>query len=316
MWIRKGMIPAVVAMGLQVAACGGEERPAGGAVSTEVRDEPAVRSDLLVTGEWLQENVGSPEIVLIHVGADEGEFRTSALPGARFVPISALNREREGIPNMLPDREELARTFADAGISSGSHVVVYGSPLAAARAFVALEHLGHTRVSLLDGGAGAWTGARGAAAGGPAPAAGEELRAAAGDGPIVDAAWVADRLGDAGVALLDARPAPQYTGEEAGDRVPRPGHIPGAHNLFWEELLVSTSDPRLRDEAELRALFRERGASPDRTVVTYCRTGMQASFAYFVARYLGYDARMYDGSFVDWSPRTELPVVTGSQPGA
>jgi thiosulfate/3-mercaptopyruvate sulfurtransferase len=42
---------------------------------------------------------------------------------------------------------------------------------------------------------------------------------------------------------------------------------------------------------------------------------MQASFAYFVARYLGYDTRMYDGSFVDWSPRQELPVEQGSGRG-
>lgn len=33
------------------------------------------------------------------------------------------------------------------------------------------------------------------------------------------------------------------------------------------------------------------------------------------ARYLGYDAQMYDGSFVDWSPREELPVTRGPAAG-
>ena len=47
---------------------------------------------------------------------------------------------------------------------------------------------------------------------------------------------------------------------------------------------------------------------PGDTVVAYCRTGMQASFAYFVARYLGYETRMYDASFMDWSRRAELPA--------
>ena len=38
-----------------------------------------------------------------------------------------------------------------------------------------------------------------------------------------------------------------------------------------------------------------------RTVVTYCQTGMQASFDYFVARYVGYpDVRLYDGSMAEW----------------
>ncbi len=44
--------------------------------------------------------------------------------------------------------------------------------------------------------------------------------------------------------------------------------------------------------------------------------GMRASVTYFVARHLGYDARMYDGSIVDWTPAQaargdgEVPAVT------
>jgi 3-mercaptopyruvate sulfurtransferase SseA len=40
--------------------------------------------------------------------------------------------------------------------------------------------------------------------------------------------------------------------------------------------------------------------------------GMRASVVYFVARHLGYDARLYDGSIVDWTQR-KLPAVTGRQ---
>ena len=54
-------------------------------------------------------------------------------------------------------------------------------------------------------------------------------------------------------------------------------------------------------------MFEEAGAAPGDTVVAYCRTGGQASFLYTVARHLGYDVRLYDGSFIDWS-RTEFPV--------
>lgn len=42
----------------------------------------------------------------------------------------------------------------------------------------------------------------------------------------------------------------------------------------------------------------------------YCMVGMRASVVYFVARYLGYDARLYDGSIVDWG-RRGLPTRTG-----
>jgi hypothetical protein len=42
-----------------------------------------------------------------------------------------------------------------------------------------------------------------------------------------------------------------------------------------------------------------------------CRTGVQASFADLVARYLGYRVKMYDGSFVEWSKAAESDVATG-----
>jgi thiosulfate/3-mercaptopyruvate sulfurtransferase len=49
-------------------------------------------------------------------------------------------------------------------------------------------------------------------------------------------------------------------------------------------------------------------------VVTYCRTGVQASHAYLVARLLGFSVRMYDASFIDWSRQTDRPVVRGAAP--
>ncbi|MGH9864582.1 MAG: hypothetical protein ACRD4H_04135 [Candidatus Acidiferrales bacterium] len=42
--------------------------------------------------------------------------------------------------------------------------------------------------------------------------------------------------------------------------------------------------------------------------MSYCHIGQQASLLYFVARYLGYDARLYDGSWQDWSRHTDLPA--------
>jgi 3-mercaptopyruvate sulfurtransferase SseA len=38
--------------------------------------------------------------------------------------------------------------------------------------------------------------------------------------------------------------------------------------------------------------------------------GIQASHGYFLAKYLGYDAAMYDGSYQEWSSKN-MPVVKG-----
>jgi thiosulfate/3-mercaptopyruvate sulfurtransferase len=63
---------------------------------------------------------------------------------------------------------------------------------------------------------------------------------------------------------------------------------------------------------KLRALFKSRGVTPDHKVITYCEVGLQASHNYFVAKYLGYDAAMYDGSFYEWNDIEHLPLVKGA----
>jgi len=89
--------------------------------------------------------------------------------------------------------------------------------------------------------------------------------------------------------------------------VAKAGHIPGSTSLFWMDMLVSRENPVLKPEAELRRMYAEAHAAPGRQLVTYCRTGMQSSFDYFVAKYLGYDPSMYDASFFEWSKK-DLPA--------
>ena len=59
------------------------------------------------------------------------------------------------------------------------------------------------------------------------------------------------------------------------------------------------------------ALFQQAGASSGRPVVVYCHIGQQASLLFVAAKLLGHDVRLYDGSYEDWSRRTELGVETG-----
>jgi thiosulfate/3-mercaptopyruvate sulfurtransferase len=88
--------------------------------------------------------------------------------------------------------------------------------------------------------------------------------------------------------------------------MPRAGHIPSAKSIPFSTLVEDSN--KFKNPEALRALFSTAGVKPKDSVATYCHIGQQASLLYFVARYLGYDAHLYDGSFQDWSNRSELPV--------
>jgi thiosulfate/3-mercaptopyruvate sulfurtransferase len=123
---------------------------------------------------------------------------------------------------------------------------------------------------------------------------------------MVDASWVSANLKKPKIAIVDARTPEFYTGASAG-RMPRAGHIPGAVNIPFSSLADSAN--KMKDSPTLRQILTDAGIKQGDQIVSYCHIGQQATVVYFVAKYLGYDARLYDLSFEDWSKRSELPVV-------
>ena len=308
-WSRVRMLA-----GLGVTACAGAttlQAPAAGPRILIPADSLAA----LIGREPAAGRVDSP-LVILRV-ARPGGADSARIPGSRDLAFDALVVERDGLPNELPPVAALDSLFESVGVTDRSRLVLYGDPLEAARAFFTLDALGHgDHVAVLDGGIPAWRAAgRPLGPGAPwRPAAGGGFTPRTAAAPVVDAAWVAARIGDPHIALIDSRPPEEYRGERPGAGITRPGHIPGAGSLFWKTTLVSDSLPRLRDADSLRAMLAALGAGPGDTVVAYCRTGVQASHVYLVARSLGFATRMYDASFIDWSRQTALPVVRGPAP--
>jgi thiosulfate/3-mercaptopyruvate sulfurtransferase len=271
------------------------------------------RDDLLVTVDWLADHLDDGGLVLLHVGQEDH------IPGARFVHQDQLAapEDHEGMTGLnlqMPDPASLESVLEGLGISDDSRIVVYYGDdwvSSSTRILLTLDWIGlGGQIALLDGGMGLWK-ARGheVTAEPPPPARQGSLTPRVRESLIVSAEWVRDHLDDDAYRVVDARAPVHYDGIQATNlhREPvRKGHIPGAVNVPFNQLWDDSL--RLRPADELTRIFEDAGLRAGQTVVGYCHLGQYATAMIFGARTLGYDVRLYDGSFQEWGSREELPI--------
>ena len=291
-------------------------RPARASISVQppspVQDVPGV----LVSIDWLAEHLQDSSMVLLHVGMPTARSYSEFIPGARFLNYQEIVQVRDGLIVEMPPVDELIEPFEVAGVSDETLVILYGSPAhLPARVYVTLDYLGHgARTAVLDGGLEAWKAAEHPLEATPTQGPRGLFAPILRDDVLVSAEWISERLYDPGIALLDSRPEGEYNGSLPTRIGGRAGHIPGARNLYWEDLLVSSLNPVLRDFTDVQLQFQGAGADYGAIVVNYCYVGMRASYTYLIAKHLGYDTRLYDGSWNEWSKNDSLPAVTGLFP--
>ncbi|MBL0172941.1 MAG: sulfurtransferase [Gemmatimonadaceae bacterium] len=269
------------------------------------------RSQMLVTTTWLAEHASDANLVVLHVG-NKAQYDSGHAPGARLVTLAELSlpQVEGGLTLQMGTVAQLAAWATANGIGDKSRVVVVPHDenlQSATRVFITLAYLGaFERTSVLDGGFKAWK-AEGRAVTKAAPSAASAVTFTPRPRPelIATLAQVEAISKDSGrTALIDARLPRFYNGDGGG--YPRPGHIPTAVNI---PLNTVSTNGFMKPASELKTLLAQAGVKGDKPIVTYCHIGQQATVLWFVATLLGYDARMFDGSFQEWSSTTRLPVV-------
>ncbi len=270
----------------------------------------AAQLPVLVDAKWLDRHLADASVVVLHVSNGRGEYDAGHVPGARYLPFNQVGPALNGLTLQIPDAAAIDSLLESVGVSDGQQVILYGQPLQVARTFMTMEHAGlRGRVAVLDGSIDTWRESGRTVSMDPVtPRTGNFTPRLTNN--VANVEWVQANSAAKGIALLDARAPEFYLGYSAG-AMPRAGHIPNARNIPFSSLTGELS--QFREEGKVRKLFEAAGVAKGDTVVTYCHIGLQASLLYFTARRLGYEAKVYDGSFEEWSKKPELPIVTREQ---
>ncbi len=275
---------------------------------------------LLVTAEWLADNLDNPDIKIIDAsfhlptaGRDvQAEFVEAHIPGAVLFDIEAIKDTSSDLPHMMPDPAEFARMVGELGISNDHHVIAYDSVgiFSAPRAWWMFRAMGHDKVSILDGGLAKWVLDGHPTKAGAATPTPDYFEASLQADMIVDMGAVEAAIGKTQIA--DARAAARFTGEAAEPRHGlRSGHIPGSRNLP-SSTLIDPETGQFKDTATMRAAFEQAGLDIDKPMITSCGSGVTAAILSFALALMGKtDTRLYDGSWSEWGMEGGPAIETG-----
>jgi thiosulfate/3-mercaptopyruvate sulfurtransferase len=274
------------------------------------------RSDVLVTADWAQENLGAPGLVFVEVDEDTSAYDKGHLEGA--VKLDWKKDLQDPLRRDFVSKEQFEELLSAKGISNDDTVVLYGgnNNWFAAYAYWYFKLYGHQDVKLIDGGRKKWeldsrplsedtverpaTQYKASEPDTSIRAFRDEVVAAIGQKNLVDV-----RSPDEFAGKLVA---PAHLPQEGAQR---PGHIPTAISVPWSK--AANEDGTFKSDDELRQLYADAGLDTGKDTIAYCRIGERSSHTWFVLReLLGHqNVKNYDGSWTEYGSLVGVPIEKG-----
>lgn len=263
---------------------------------------------LIIEPEELEAVRDDPGIVIVDLCKPK-QYRKAHIPGALFVNYADILRVEKPMMGLLPPAEQFSRLVAGLGITADKHVVAYDDEGGgcASRFIWTLHVFGHRNASLLNGGLYSWANeGHPLTKDVPRPSASDYTLSNTGE-YIADSDYIMQHLGDAHVALLDARSLAEFTGSKKFSS--RGGHIPGATRYEWTDAMDRSRNLRLLPADTIQQQLDGLGITKNKEVIVYCQTHHRSAFSYVMLRSLGYEnVRGYPGSWSEWGNRSDTPV--------
>lgn len=277
--------------------------------------ESYAHPEVLVDTVWLNDHLKDPAVRIAEVSEDVTLYDQGHIPGA--VHFNWQTQLQDTVRRDWVNKEQFERLLGGHGIGNDTTVVLYGDKnnWFATYTFWLFKMYGAERARILNGGRAKWI-AEGRPLTTEVPSYPRATFRAA-DLDLSIRAFrdqVRERLGKAGVALVDVRSPQEYSGELIAmpaypqEGAQRGGHIPGAQSIPWGQNV--REDGTFKSPEDLKALYQSKGVTPEKEVIAYCRIGERSSLTWFTLKYLlGYpNVRNYDGSWTEWGSLVGVPI--------
>ena len=265
----------------------------------------------LVDAEYLLNNRTNNNVVVIDARGgmlEEGSLMYDKAIVVDWTDISLLGEFGGEELGKLLSKENYQQIFSKLGITDESEVLVYGFTMPEqgfgdeARVLYTFSYVGFDNVKFIDGGFKQVEKLGFNKNYEPSSDRIDVSDVVRSEAPQNDKAIYTEELlskiGNPDVEIIDTRLEVEYNGRVIyGEN--KAGHIPGAISLPFNSLVDSNGFIKSRESLE--KYITNKGLDKNKLQVTYCTTGVRASYVAVILEELGFKVRNYEPSFARYA---------------
>ena len=265
----------------------------------------------LVDAEYLKSNRENSNLVVIDARGgmlEEGALMYDKATVGEWADISLLGEFGGEELGKLLSKENYQKIFSKLGIKEDSEVLVYGFTMPdqgfgdEGRILYTFNYAGFNNVKIIDGGFKQVESLGFNKKYNPSEDRIDVSDVVRVEGENNSNAIFTDELltlvGNPNVQIIDTRLEVEYNGRVIyGEN--KAGHIPTAISIPFNSLV--DKDGFIKSREELEKYFEEKGLDKNKLQITYCTTGVRASYVAVILTELGYKVRNYEPSFARYA---------------